>query len=58
MAKYIVPQECGAKEEVRYASVTDRRGRGMLFEMDEKTGPMMFSACRTRPMNWKCEASV
>src|SRR5699024_1526523 len=36
LARYIVPQECGAKEEVRYAKVTDRSGRGMLFEMDEK----------------------
>ena len=49
MAKYIVPQECGAKEDVRYASVTDRRGRGMLFEMDEKSGPMMFSALPYTP---------
>ena len=49
MAKYIVPQECGAKEEVRYASVTDRRGRGMLFEMDETSGPMMFSALPYTP---------
>ena len=49
MAKYIVPQECGAKEEVRYASVTDRKGRGMLFEMDEKSGPMMFSALPYTP---------
>ena len=49
MAKYIVPQECGAKEEVRYASVTDRRGRGMLFEMDEQSGPMMFSALPYTP---------
>ena len=23
MAKYLVPQECGAKEDVRYASITD-----------------------------------
>lgn len=49
MAKYIVPQECGAKEEVRYASVTDRRGRGLLFEMDKKSGPMMFSALPYTP---------
>ena len=49
MAKYIVPQECGAKEEVRYASVTDRRGMGMLFEMDETSGPMMFSALPYTP---------
>ena len=44
-----MPQECGAKEEVRYASVTDRSGRGMLFEMDEKSGPMMFSALPYTP---------
>ena len=44
IARYMVPQECGAKEEVRWAKVTDRKGRGMLFEMDENNGPMMFSA--------------
>ena len=49
LARYIVPQECGAKEEVRYASVTDRSGRGMLFEMDEKSRPMMFSALPYTP---------
>ena len=49
MARYIVPQECGAKEEVRYAAVTDRAGRGMLFETDEKSGPMMFSALPYTP---------
>ncbi len=49
LARYITPQECGAKEEVRYAKVTDRKGRGMLFEMDEKSGPMMFSALPYTP---------
>ena len=49
MASYIVPQECGAKVGVRYAKVTDRKGRGMLFEMDEKSGPMMFSALPYTP---------
>ena len=49
MARYMVPQECGAKEEVRWAKVTDRRGRGMLFEMDENNGPMMFSALPYTP---------
>ena len=49
MAEYIVPQECGAKLGVRYASVTDARGRGILFEMDEKSGPMMFSALPYTP---------
>ena len=31
LARYLVPQECGNKTQVRYAKVTDRRGRGMLF---------------------------
>lgn len=32
LAQYLVPQECGNKVGVRYAKVTDARGRGMLFE--------------------------
>lgn len=32
MAKYLVPQECGNKMGVRYAKVTDERGRGLMFE--------------------------
>ena len=47
MAKYMVPQECGAKEEVRWASITDRKGRGIRFEMDKE--PMMFSALPYTP---------
>lgn len=31
MAQYMVPQECGNKTEVRWAKVTDRKGRGFLF---------------------------
>ena len=31
MAKYLNPQECGNKTGVRWASVTDLKGRGMLF---------------------------
>lgn len=31
LAQYLVPQECGNKCDVRYAKVTDRKGRGMLF---------------------------
>ena len=34
LAKYLVPQECGNKMGVRYATVTDARGRGMLFAGD------------------------
>ena len=49
MARYIIPQECGAKQEVRWASVTDRSGYGMLFEMDGQSGPMMFSALPWTP---------
>lgn len=49
MARYIVPQECGAKIDVRYASVTDRKGRGLFFEMDPQSGPMMFSALPYTP---------
>ena len=47
MAKYMVPQECGAKEEVRWASITERKGRGIRFEMDKE--PMMFSALPYTP---------
>ncbi len=35
IAEYIVPQECGNKCGVRWLSVTDHKGRGMLFEGDE-----------------------
>ena len=49
MAKYLVPQECGNKEEVRFAMITDRKGRGMLFEMDEENGPIAFSALPYTP---------
>ena len=34
MAGYLVPQECGNKTEVRYAEITDIRGRGIRFEGD------------------------
>ena len=29
--------------------MTDRKGRGMLFEMDPENGPMMFSALPYTP---------
>lgn len=45
MAKYLVPQECGNKMDVRYAAVTDYRGRGMLFAGDG----MNFSALPYTP---------
>jgi len=31
LSRYLVPQECGNKTAVRYAKVTDDRGRGILF---------------------------
>ncbi len=34
-AKYLVPQECGNKMGVRFATVTDAKGRGLLFAGDE-----------------------
>ena len=49
IARYMVPQECGSKEEVRWAKITDRKGRGMLFEIDQENGPMMFSALPYTP---------
>ncbi len=45
MAEYLVPQECGNKLGVRYAKVTDRKGRGMLFTGDA----MSFSALPYTP---------
>ena len=35
MAKYLCPQECGNKMGVRYAKITDARGRGLLFTGDK-----------------------
>ena len=35
LAAYLVPQECGNKCGVRWARVTDRKGRGMEFFGDE-----------------------
>ena len=40
LAQYLVPQECGNKTGVRYAKITDRKGRGLLFTGDK----MNFSA--------------
>ncbi len=48
MAQYMVPQECGAKTAVRWAKVTDRKGRGMLFTAPQGA-PMMFSALPYTP---------
>ena len=45
MARYLVPQECGNKVGVRWATVTNRKGRGMMFSGDK----MEFSALPYTP---------
>ncbi|MDO4299023.1 MAG: glycoside hydrolase family 2 TIM barrel-domain containing protein [Lachnospiraceae bacterium] len=40
LARYLTPQECGNKTGVRWAKVTDARGRGLMFTGDQ----MEFSA--------------
>ena len=45
LAKYLVPQECGNKTEVRWAKITDNRGKGMLFTGNH----MNFSALPYTP---------
>ena len=45
IAKYLVPQECGNKTQVRYAKVVNHRGRGLLFSGDK----MNFSALPYSP---------
>lgn len=47
MAKYLRPQECGNKEEVRWASVTDNEGHGLKFTAIG--APMCFSALPYTP---------
>lgn len=47
MAAYMVPQECGNKTDVRWAKVTDRKGRGILFEVVEDV--INFSALPYTP---------
>ena len=45
MAGYLVPQECGNKLGVRYAKVTDRKGRGMIYYGED----LSFSALPYTP---------
>ena len=54
MAKYLVPQECGNKVGVRYASLVDAKGRGMMFEGDE----LSFSALPYTPHELENAAHV
>lgn len=46
LARYLVPQECGARTGVRWAEVTDARGRGLRFTAD---GDMTFSVLPYTP---------
>ena len=45
MARYVIPQECGNKEDVRWAEVTDSRGHGLRF----RCGGLGFSALPYSP---------
>ena len=50
MAKYLRPQECGNKVEVRYAEVTDKDGFGLRFEGED----LSFSALPYTPHEIDC----
>ena len=45
LSPYLVPQECGNRTGVRWASVTDRRGRGLLFTADDSNTAGLPAAC-------------
>ncbi len=47
MARYLVPQECGNKEDVRYIKVMDKNGYGLVFTACE--GSMSASALPYTP---------
>ena len=36
MAKYLIPQECGSREGVRYIDITDRNGKGIRVQTAER----------------------
>lgn len=44
--EYLRPQENGSKEEVRWATLTDDQGKGLLFQAQ---GPLAFNAQRFTP---------
>ena len=46
LSPYLVPQECGNRTGVRWASVTDRRGRGLLFTAEDGNPDGLPAACR------------
>jgi beta-galactosidase len=45
LSPYLVPQECGNRTGVRWAAVTDRRGRGLLFTADDTNTAGLPAAC-------------
>ena len=45
MARYVIPQECGNREDVRWAKIADARGRGLIF----RCGGLGFSALPCSP---------
>ena len=48
MSAYMIPQECGNHTDVRYAKVTDEKGRGLIFS-GLKGESMSFSALPYSP---------
>ena len=48
LAPYLVPQECGGKEQVRFAELTDADGLGLRFESETAEG-CAFSALPYSP---------
>jgi beta-galactosidase len=48
MTPYLIPQDAGNKTGVRWASVTDKKGQGLLFEA-AAPGTMEFSALPHTP---------
>ncbi len=53
MAKYLRPQECGWKMDMRWAKVTDEEGFGMAFAADPADG-LGFSALPYTPHQLEC----
>mgnify|MGYP003094227670 FL=1 len=48
-APYVFPQESGNKAEVRLASLTDEKGRGLIFLAENEEGQMNVSALPWTP---------
>jgi beta-galactosidase len=41
MARYLVPRECGAKMDTRWAEVTDAAGHGLFFALPDLFFPAL-----------------